>query len=132
MQSLRIWFIGLPLLLFMACASPKIGIYKTAANDIATIELTLKKNNSFDMQFRDLEETRTYVFKGKWSEHKEHIRLEFKLDKKGLPDIYALFDPNLTEDKSIRILDNRRVEFRKKAQTIYIWGIACPKQKLNK
>lgn len=129
---MKICIIGLLVLFIIGCSSPKIGIYRTAANDIATIELSLKKNSSFEMQFRDLEETKTYIFKGKWSEHKDFIRLEFKLDKKGLPDIFALFDPNLTEDKSIRILDNRRVEFKKKAQTIYIWGIACPKQKSSK
>lgn len=120
--------------MFLSCKAPKTGLYETVANDVAKIQLVLLKNKKFELHFKDLEEKpeKKYVFKGTWSEQKDKIRLQFKLDKNDLPDLYALFDPSLTEFKSIRILDKENVEFKKTDKTIYIWGISCPKVNIHK
>lgn len=117
-----------------SCSSSKIAGYQTVANDVANIQLILKKNETFELHFKDLEErpAKTYVFKGKWSASKEKFKLIFKLDKNDLPDIYALFDPTLTDVPSVRILDKRTVEFKSSDKRIYIWGIPCHKMKIEK
>ncbi|MBK8956639.1 MAG: hypothetical protein IPM34_13950 [Saprospiraceae bacterium] len=118
----------------VACSSPKIGLYESGANDIARIQLVLLKNQTFELHFKDLDEKpeKNYIFKGKWTEIKDKIKLQFKLDKNGLPDLHALFDPSLTEIKSVKIIDKETVEFKKADKNIYIWGIACPKKKIEK
>ncbi len=120
-------------IILIACSSPKKALYHTSANDVAEIELILRKNQKFQMYFKDLSEhpEKRYKFKGRWLERKERIQLIFNLDKNGLPDIKALFDPNLTEVKSVKILDNKSVEFKKTEKTIYIWGLSCPKSDLE-
>lgn len=127
----RLW-LSVFFLACIACSSPKIGWYQTVPNDVARIELVLKKNKTFELHFKDLDErpAKDYVFKGEWTEQKEKIRLLFKLDKNDLPDLYALFDPNLTEVPSVRILDKRTVEFKKTEKRIYIWGIPCRKMEI--
>jgi len=120
--------------LIAACSSPKKAIYETTANDVAQIELVIRKNQKFELYFKDLSERpeKRYKFKGSWSERKDRIQLNFHLDKNGLPDIKALFDPSLTEVKSVRIIDNKTVEFKKTDKMIYIWGLSCPKAELEK
>lgn len=133
MHSKTVYYIFIFLLL-LSCKAPKTGLYETVANDIARIQLVLLKNKKFELHFKDLQEKpeKNYVFKGKWSEQKDKIQLHFKLDKNDLPDLRALFDPNLTEIKSVRILDKANVEFKKTEKTIYIWGISCPKKHIGK
>ncbi|MEI2696329.1 MAG: hypothetical protein WBO44_05605 [Saprospiraceae bacterium] len=120
--------------LICSCSSPKKAIYETTANDVAQIELVLRKNQKFELYFKDLSERpeKRYKFKGSWSERKDRIQLNFHLDKNGLPDIKALFDPSLTEVKSVRIIDAKTVEFKKTDKMIYIWGLSCPKSDLDK
>ena len=69
-----------------------------------------------------------YTFTGNWNEKADMIRLNFKLNKQDLPDLYALFDPALDETKSIRILDKKTVEFKKSLRKINIWGLSCEKK----
>lgn len=66
-----------------------------------------------------------YTFKGIWSENKVSIRLDFKLDKNDLPDIYALFDPALDDSNFIKIIDKNTIEFTKSTSTMVIWGLRC-------
>ncbi|HRG67341.1 MAG: hypothetical protein JNL65_09745 [Saprospiraceae bacterium] len=121
-------------LLFTACSAPKKAMYETIPNDVAQIELLIRKNQKFELYFKDLSERpeKRYKFKGSWSERKDRIQLNFHLDKNGLPDIKALFDPSLTEVKSVRIIDTKTVEFKKTDKMIYIWGLSCPKTDLEK
>lgn len=122
------------ILLFTSCSSPKKWVYETSANDVAEIELVLRKNNKFQLHFKDLDEKpeKKYTFKGNWLNRKEMIQMLFKLDRKGLPDINALFDPSLAPTKTIRILDNKTIEFKQSLKSIYIWGLPCIKTDLDK
>lgn len=115
--------------LILSCGSTKVVEYKVKANDVANIELALQKNKKFVIHFKamDDEPPKNYTFKGKWSENGNYIRLNFKLDKEDLPDLYALFDPKLDESKSIKILDKKTVEFKKGTKRIVVWGLPLEK-----
>jgi len=121
---LAIFFISLS-----SCASPKILSYQSGGNDVAKIELDVRRNHKFVLHFQDLGERppKKYRFKGSWKDKKEHLYLSFRLDRKGLPNINALFDPRLTDHQTVRILDPQSVQFKKSLKTIYIWGVPCVK-----
>jgi hypothetical protein len=112
-----------------SCGTAKIAEYKVGANDVADIQLELRKNKKFIIQFKVLDEQppKKYEFKGKWSENGNTIRLNFKLDKDDLPDLYALFDPRLDESKTIKIIDKKTVEFKKGSKRIVVWGLQIEK-----
>ncbi len=114
----------------IGCSPAKHAVYHVAANDVADIDLVLRKNQTFLIHFKVFEEQppKKYVFEGKWNDKGENIRLVFKLDKDDLPDLQALFDPSLDESRSVKIIDKRTVEFKKTAKKIKIWGLSCDKK----
>ena len=124
------YFIWISLLILSDCSTSKLADFKVTPNDVADIELILKKNKSFVIYFKVFEDMppEKYTFTGNWNEKADMIRLNFKLNKQDLPDLYALFDPALDETKSIRILDKKTVEFKKSLRKINIWGLSCEKK----
>ena len=123
----------LPLVIFLislgSCASPKLLSYQSGGNDVAEIALDVHRDHKFVLHFQDLGERppKKYRFKGSWQDKKESLYLSFRLDRKGLPDLTALFDPGLTEHQTVRVLDQQSVQFKKSQKTIYIWGVPCVK-----
>ena len=121
-------FIVLPTLLLWASCTPATRVfYQTRGNDVAMIDLRLRANHSFRMQFKALDDVppKAYTFKGKWEDRQDKTRLQFRVNRKGIPDINALFDPSLDEKKSVRVIDSKTVEFKKDARRIAIWGLEC-------
>jgi hypothetical protein len=119
----------LSFLFLISCSSAKYAAYEVSANDVADIDLILRKNKTFLIHFKEFEEKppKTYVFKGKWIERGDNIRLEFKLDKNDAPDLYALFDPSLDENRTVKIIDKKTIEFKTGAKKIKIWGLSVEK-----
>ena len=110
-----------------SCNPAKYASYNVSANDVADIDLILRKNQTFLIHFKVFEEQppKKYTFTGNWTEKGDNIRLVFKLDKDDLPDLKAFFDPALDESKSVKIIDKKTVEFKKTAKRIKIWGLSC-------
>ncbi|MDQ3141355.1 MAG: hypothetical protein M3Q56_03805 [Bacteroidota bacterium] len=131
-------YLVLILYLYFSCTPAKKTVYQVLPNDVADIQLVLKSNQKFQLNFKDMEEglhngkksikNKVYKFKGTWKETADRKQLDFKLNKKNEPDLNALFDPTLDKNNSVKVIDNNSISFKKSASKIYIWGLLCEKK----
>ncbi|MCI5058012.1 MAG: hypothetical protein MRY83_18005 [Flavobacteriales bacterium] len=99
--------------------------YESTANDLASIELTLKQNKTFNLAVHPLGEGKYFKLKGKYIEKNGSISLKF--NKKINP---KLLFPNaqLSDCNNVTILNEKEVCFNRSEEAVCIWGITCVKE----
>jgi len=119
------------LCLFLATLSPTFGNnektvkYISEANDLAYISLELKNNGRFIIVFTEVDESKTYKFKGKWKVLENNYLLKFRGFK--VPKMEVLFEQN-KQPNQVKIINKRTASFSSQQNGIWIWGIYCKKQ----
>lgn len=124
------------LVLLLGCSKPEREVeYKSRARAAADISLRLDKNNSFQLDFAsmdfmrpDSKTTHQFVFSGKWNQQGPYYQLTFDKEGDTPPDLGSLFNTHHTDGR-VEVLSDVAVRFSTKADTLYIWGLKCPKAK---
>jgi hypothetical protein len=107
-------------------------VFKSSANGVADILLTLKHDNTFTFYMKIIPQPTTNDKEsvinttGKWSKQGNQTRLTFKKSKLILN---ALFDRSYAANNQFKIINERTVDINDKLDEITIWGVACTKIK---
>jgi hypothetical protein len=107
-------------------------VFKSSANGVADILLTLKPDNTFTFYMKIIPQPTTndkesvINTSGKWTKQGNRTRLTFKKSKLILN---ALFDQSYAANNQFKIINERTVDVNDKLDEITIWGVACTKIK---
>lgn len=105
--------------------------YKSLGNDLATISLEFKKDNSFIFNmngFGDEEEDAkpiVIVEKGKYTSEGVWKTLVFNKPKF---DLAAVFDSKYASADAFKVIDNETVKINTSKEALPIWGVLCERQ----
>jgi hypothetical protein len=110
-------------------------IFQSGPNGLADIKLTIIPNGEFEYFMQTIpqpmtdDEVTTINSTGKWTKKDNWVQLVFDKDK---PILSAVFDINYADNNQFKIIDTNTVEINIDQNGIYIWGIDCKKEYLNK
>lgn len=105
----------------LADKNPEI-LFKSVGNDSAEIELNLFDNEKFTLNFRTLNDNKSYRWKGSWFSTDDKIYLAFRWPTKlDLPKLFDQLDPQ----HKVEFRKTRSLSFSSKQKGLWIWGIYC-------
>lgn len=105
--------------------------YESLGNGVASIDLELFDNNTFQFIFKSIpqpseeekpikiSEKGTYTSEGNWK------TLRFYNTKF---DVASLFDSNYGDASEFKVVDHQTVKINTSSKIITIWGVACEKK----
>lgn len=117
-------YASLAVSLALAHASMGAIKYRSVGNGVADIQLSLDKDQSFQLNFNRMDEAKEYVMKGTWTVADDNYVLKFRKSKL---DVFSLFSSNTGFRKNSFVEEGNTVKIPSSRPGVVIWGIYCPR-----